>query len=90
MRSVKKSGGKLNQVVKILPVFEKKRVFKKDASFRGHILGIYFPNDVSMKLVKENILNKNIFVSYCGHAIRIAPNIFNTKEDIEKLVSCFI
>ena len=75
----------------VLPVFEKNGFFIEDANFRGHhLFGIYLPNDVSMKLLKENILNKNIFVSYRGQAIRIAPNVYNTKEDIEKLVSCFI
>ena len=75
----------------VLPVFEKNGFFIEDANFRGHHhFGIYLPNDVSMKLLKENILNKNIFVSYRGQAIRIAPNVYNTKEDIEKLVSCFI
>jgi selenocysteine lyase/cysteine desulfurase len=75
----------------VLPVFEKNGFFIEDANFRGHhLFGIYLPNDVSMKLLKENISNKNIFVSYRGQAIRIAPNVYNTKEDIEKLVSCFI
>jgi selenocysteine lyase/cysteine desulfurase len=45
---------------------------------------------VSIELLKENISSKNIFVSFRGQAIRIAPNVYNSKEDIEKLVSCFI
>lgn len=75
----------------ILPLLEKNGYFIEDAAFRGHhLFGIYLPNNVSMKLLKEKISNKNIFVSFRGQAIRIAPNVYNTKEDIEKLVSCFI
>ena len=75
----------------ILPILEKNRFFIEDTNFRGHhLFGIYLPNDVSVKLLKEKISNKNIFVSYRGQAIRISPNVYNTKEDIEKLVSCFI
>ena len=75
----------------ILPSLEKNGFFIENSSSRGHhLFGVYLPNDVSMALLKEKISNKNIFVSYRGQAIRIAPNVYNTKEDIEKLVSCFI
>ncbi|MFT7627347.1 MAG: selenocysteine lyase/cysteine desulfurase [Ulvibacter sp.] len=75
----------------VLPVLEKNGFFIEDANFRGHhLFGIYLPNDVSIELLKENISSKNIFVSFRGQAIRIAPNVYNSKEDIEKLVSCFI
>jgi selenocysteine lyase/cysteine desulfurase len=75
----------------VLPILEKNGFFIEDANFRGHhLFGIYLPNNVSVKLLKEKISNKTIFVSYRGQAIRISPNVYNTKEDIEKLVSCFI
>jgi selenocysteine lyase/cysteine desulfurase len=75
----------------VLPVLEKSGFFIEDANFRGHhLFGIYLTNDLSIELLKEEISNKNIFVSFRGQAIRIAPNVYNTKEDIEKLVSCFI
>jgi selenocysteine lyase/cysteine desulfurase len=77
--------------VDVLPVLEKNGFFVEDANFRGHhLFGIYLPNDVPMRVLKEKISEKNIFVSYRGQAIRISPNVYNTKEDIEKLVSCFI
>jgi len=75
----------------VLPTLEKNGFFVEDTNFRGHhLFGIYLTNDVSIELLKEKISNKNIFVSYRGQAIRISPNVYNTKEDIEKLVSCFI
>jgi selenocysteine lyase/cysteine desulfurase len=75
----------------VLPLLEKNGLFIEDDSFRGHhLFGIYLPNDVSIGHLKEKISNKNIFVSYRGQAIRISPNVYNTKEDIEKLISCFI
>lgn len=74
-----------------LPVLKENGFFIEDANFRGHhLFGIYLPNNISIELLKEKISNKNIFVSYRGQAIRIAPHVYSTKEDIEKLVSCFI
>ena len=75
----------------VLPVLEKNGFFIEDAAFRGHhLFGIYLPNNASMQVLKEKISEKNIFVSYRGNAIRISPNVYNTKEDIEKLISCFL
>jgi len=51
----------------------------------GHLLGIRFPNGVpdgiQLRLQKEHI-----FVSIRGDAIRIAPHVYNTAEDVEKLM----
>jgi selenocysteine lyase/cysteine desulfurase len=75
----------------VLPILKKNGFFIEDADFRGHhLFGIYLSKDASMELLKKKISNKNIFVSYRGEAIRISPNVYNKKEDIEKLVSCFI
>ncbi len=65
--------------------------FIENSLFRAHhLFGIYITNGKPVEELKKNILAKNIYVSYRGDAIRVAPNIYNTKEEIEKLVSCFI
>lgn len=70
---------------------QRKGFFIEDSEFRGHhIFGIYLPKEVSMEEMKKKISEKNIFVSYRGNAIRISPHVYNTKEELEKLVSCFI
>ena len=75
----------------VLPNLERNGFFIEDSEFRGHhLFGIYLPKNVSIEAMKKKISEKNIFVSYRGNAIRIAPNVYNTKEDIEKLISCFL
>ena len=75
----------------VLPELERNGFFIEDSEFRGHhLFGIYLPKNVTIEAMKKKISEKNIFVSYRGNAIRISPNVYNTKEDIEKLISCFL
>jgi selenocysteine lyase/cysteine desulfurase len=55
-----------------------------------HLFGIYLPEDKNMETLKRLISSKNIFVSYRGQAIRVAPNVYNDADDLEKLLSCFL
>jgi selenocysteine lyase/cysteine desulfurase len=74
-----------------LPELERHGFFVEDSEYRGeHLFGIYLPKNSSLETIKRKISEKNIFVSYRGNAIRISPNVYNTKEDIEKLISCFL
>jgi len=41
-----------------------------------------------MKKLKEELSKANIFVSFRGQYIRISCHVFNTKQDIEALVTC--
>lgn len=68
-----------------------KACFIEEANHRGrHLFGIYLPKGSNMEVVKAKIADKNILVSIRGNAIRVSPNLYNSKEDLEKLVSCFI
>ena len=74
-----------------LPQLRGKGYFIEDSRHRGqHLFGIYLPENISMDSLKKKIAEREVFVSYRGQAIRVAPNVYNTKKDIEKLVSCFI
>ncbi|PKP27067.1 MAG: aminotransferase [Bacteroidetes bacterium HGW-Bacteroidetes-2] len=65
--------------------------FIEEPEFRGaHLFGIYLSKELSIQKIKNRLSEKNIFVSYRGGAIRVSPNVYNTTEDVEKLVSCFI
>jgi len=65
--------------------------FVEDSQSRAsHLFGIYLPKNRSMDVLKQKISEKNIYVSYRGQAIRVSPNVYNTKQEIEKLLSCFI
>ncbi len=49
-----------------------------------HILGIQFQEGVPVKLT-EGLKRENIYVSVRGNAMRIAPYLYNTKADIDRL-----
>ena len=56
------------------------------AHLRGpHLLGLRFPEGVPADLVERLSQNK-IFVSVRGDSIRISPHLYNTPEDIKKLL----
>ena len=49
-----------------------------------HILGIQFQNGVPHRLA-DNLQRENIYVSIRGNSIRIAPYLYNTNKDIDRL-----
>jgi len=55
-----------------------------------HLFGIYLPEEKNIEELKKLLAGKNIFVSYRGQAIRVAPNVYNDVNDLEKLLSCFL
>ena len=64
--------------------------FIEDESFRGyHLFGVYLPEHLALSELKNRVIKNNIFVSYRGNAVRVSPNVYNTKEDLMKLVACF-
>lgn len=66
---------------------QKAGYFIEESEYRAkHLFGIYLPKDKSIDTLKEKLLAAKIFVSYRGKAIRISANVYNTKEDLEKLV----
>ncbi|MEM7087342.1 MAG: aminotransferase class V-fold PLP-dependent enzyme [Bacteroidota bacterium] len=68
-----------------------KGYFIEEASRRGqHLFGIYLPSGSNMEVVRAKISAQKILVSIRGNAIRVSPNVYNSAEHLEKLVSCFI
>ncbi len=64
--------------------------FIEDESFRGHhLFGIYLPKNKDLETIKKRLTRQQIYVSFRGNAIRVSPNVYNTKEDLKKLVACF-
>jgi hypothetical protein len=37
--------------------------------------------------VKATLMKNQVFVSFRGNAIRVAPNVYNQEKDLKKLVS---
>ena len=62
---------------------------EEDAYRAKHLFGIYLPDAMDMEVIKERFRESGISVGFRGKAIRVAPHVYNTKEDFEKLLECF-
>ncbi len=60
--------------------------FESDTYFSSHMFGLKLPKEVNSELLKENLIKKNIYLSLRGNTIRVSIHVFNTNEDIEKLI----
>ncbi|WP_298313864.1 aminotransferase class V-fold PLP-dependent enzyme [uncultured Aquimarina sp.] len=65
--------------------------FIEDDAYRAHhLFGIYLPNHINVEEIKAKLKEAQIFVSYRGNAMRVSCNVYNTEEDFEKLINCFV
>lgn len=53
----------------------------------NHLFGIRLDDQFDLHNIKKSMQQKDVFVSFRGNAIRVAPHVYNTKNDFEKLVS---
>lgn len=59
----------------------------EDADWRGkHLFGLRLPEGVELEKLKSMANAENIFVSFRGNAVRVAPQVYNEEKDLEKLV----
>jgi len=59
----------------------------EDENYRAsHLFGIRLGNGHDMEQIKAEFEKHNILVSFRGDSIRISPNVYNTREEFEKLV----
>ncbi len=64
--------------------------FIEEEHYRAsHLFGIYLPKHINLDKLKAVFSEQNTYVSFRGNAIRVSPNVYNTKEDFEKLITCF-
>jgi selenocysteine lyase/cysteine desulfurase len=64
--------------------------FIEEDSFRSkHLFGVKLPENIDIEKLKNEFEKNKIFVSFRGEYIRIAPHVFNTSADLDKLVNCF-
>lgn len=62
----------------------------EEESFRSpHLFGVRLSSNMDMEKLKSNLEKNKVKVSQRGNAIRIAPHVYNTSEDFEKLTTCF-
>ena len=55
--------------------------------YRGaHLFGLRTPHNMDMENLSEQFKKNNIFISIRGNAIRVAFNVYNDENDMDKLV----
>lgn len=54
-----------------------------------HLLGVRLSKKFNMEAIQQELQYNNIHVSYRGDSIRISSNVYNDKNDFEKLIACF-
>lgn len=62
----------------------------EDDNYRAkHLFGIKLADTMDMESLQEQFKLNKVVVSVRGNYVRVAPHLYNTKEDLEKLVQCF-
>jgi selenocysteine lyase/cysteine desulfurase len=59
-----------------------------DAYRAAHLFGIRLNENFDFEALKKQFAASKVHVSLRGDSIRIAPNVYNTPEDMERLVKC--
>lgn len=54
----------------------------------NHLFGIRPAHANKMSAIKTSLQKQNISVSYRGDSIRVSPNVYNSKAEIDRLVEC--
>jgi selenocysteine lyase/cysteine desulfurase len=58
--------------------------------WRGaHLIGVRLGEALDITLLKASLAAANVWVSFRGDAVRIAPHVYNTPEDVQRLVAAF-
>ena len=61
-----------------------------EPEFRSpHLFGIRLPEEMDSEVLKGNLEEYRVYLSFRGDLIRISVNVFNTEEDIDRLIEVF-
>ena len=75
---------------KAVNMLRTKGCFIEQDDYRSHhLFGIYLPDNMDIEVLKARFRKSGISVGFRGRAIRVAPHLYNTEADFEKLVNCF-
>ena len=56
--------------------------------WRGsHLFGLRMPEGVDLASLKQALADRNVSASLRGTALRLAPNVYNDREDVDELMS---
>lgn len=65
-------------------------IVDKPKNRASHLFGIRVPQYFDIEQIKQSLQKENVIVSYRGDAIRVSPSVYNTKEDMDRLVNALI
>lgn len=54
----------------------------------AHLVGVRFPHGIPDAL-RQRLADDRVFVSVRGDAVRVGPNVYNTMDDVERLLAAF-
>jgi selenocysteine lyase/cysteine desulfurase len=54
-----------------------------------HLIGVGISPRIQTDLLQQQLSEQKVFVSQRGAAIRVSTHVFNTQEDLNRLVDCF-
>jgi selenocysteine lyase/cysteine desulfurase len=75
----------------ILPQLEAAGFTMENTPWKAsHLIGIGLPKGVNPTDIQKKLSEKSIFVSARGPGIRVSPHLYNTKEDMQALLSALL
>lgn len=61
-------------------------VFENESHFSNHLFSLKLPEGTDQYRLKSKLEAEKIFISQRGDSLRASVNVFNTEEDVEKLI----
>ncbi len=61
---------------------------ENEAYRASHLFGIRLGDNFNQEKIKKSLAENKVYVSFRGNAIRVAPHVYNTERDFEKLLYC--
>ena len=59
----------------------------EDAQWRGaHLFGLRVPERLDLKRLHHDLLARHVVASLRGSALRVSPNVYNSRDDLDALV----
>jgi selenocysteine lyase/cysteine desulfurase len=55
-----------------------------------HITGVRMPEGMDLREVSATLAQNRIYASLRGNSLRVSPNVYNTPEDVDQLVSVLV
>lgn len=64
--------------------------FIEEPTYRAkHLFGVYLNPKTPLHQLQQRLEQHKIKVSFRGNSVRISPHVYNTKQELEILLSCF-